>query len=367
MIKLLSRIFTPRQAATVPSMDGVLRPNEALDALAVMGEVFEPDNLVAIGSEVVFSSGKNLFSISKSQTDLNSIPYKSFTSEVTALAASPAGTLAVGVEGSGIQIIGGAHDQALVNTLDKQSAKCITAMAFDGEDGLYVCLGSSHNKASEWQRDLLEKRVSGSLWYVDLKTQKARLIVGNLAFPNGVFVQGGAVIISESWKHQLLKIDVKGGKTTQTIVLADMPGYPGRLAPAKNGGVWLSVFAPRRQLTEFVLREDAYRNRMMRELASEHWIAPTLRAGKSFTEPMQGGAVKVHGIHKAWAPTRSYGLLILLDANMAPTHSYHSRADGKRHGIVSAVEVDGRVIIASRGDEVICTMDAPHSDREDIS
>jgi len=101
---------------------------------------------------------------------------------------------------------------------------------------------------------------------------------------------------------------------------------------------------------------------MLRELSSEHWIAPSLRAGTSFSEPMQGGAVKVHGIHKPWAPTRSYGLLILLDSDLAPIRSYHSRADGNRHGIVSACELKGRVVIASRGDNFVCSMPVPQSD-----
>lgn len=363
-MNILSRIFTPRQAATVPSMDGVLRPNEALDALPAIGEIPEPDNLVMIAGEIILSSGHNLFSLAADQKSLNSIPYKSFASNVTALAASAQGALAVGLEDNGIQIVGGQHDQTILDSVGNRAASCVTAIAFHGEDELFICLGSKQNKADDWQRDLLEKRASGSVWRFDLNTQKASLIADNLAFPNGVFVQDNSLIISESWKHRLLKINLNDKKLAQEIVIGDMPGYPGRLAPAANGGVWLSVFAPRRQLTEFVLREDAYRNRMLNELSREHWIAPTLRAGKSFTEPMQGGAVKVHGIHKAWAPTRSYGLLILLDANMAPTHSYHSRADGKRHGIVSVCEVDGQVIIASRGDEVICSLNAPHSDQE---
>ena len=55
------------------------------------------------------------------------------------------------------------------------------------------------------------------------------------------------------------------------------------------------------------------------------------------------------GIHKPWSPSRSYGLVVRLDAAMQPVTSFHSRANGTRHGVTSAVETDGRVLVASKG------------------
>jgi len=52
----------------------------------------------------------------------------------------------------------------------------------------------------------------------------------------------------------------------------------------------------RTQLVEFVLRENAYRRRMMKEIAPEFWIAPRLRSGQSFEEPMQGAHIKTMGV-----------------------------------------------------------------------
>ena len=57
---------------------------------------------------------------------------------------------------------------------------------------------------------------------------------------------------------------------------------------------------------------------------------------------MQGGGLKQLGILKPWAPTRSYGLVVRRDAEGEPRASFHSRADGRRHGITSCVEADGR-------------------------
>ena len=51
------------------------------------------------------------------------------------------------------------------------------------------------------------------------------------------------------------------------IVLPDLPAYPARISPAADGrGAWLCLFAPRNRLTEFVLREQAFRERMMAEV-----------------------------------------------------------------------------------------------------
>lgn len=361
MNNFLGRIFSRKQAATVPSMDGVLRPNEALDNAAVITTTDAPDNLVSVRSEMIYSCGHNLFSMAEFKSGATPDARHHFDSDVTALAASSEGALAVGLQGVGVRIIGGRHDGLLLSTLGGQSADCITAIAFKEEDDLFVCMGSSRNSAQSWQRDLMEKQPSGSVWQVDLGNEEAICMGSNLAFPNGILLQGNSLIVSESWKHRLLRFDINSKNSSPSIVLADLPGYPGRLAPAINGGAWLSVFAPRSQLIEFVLREDAYRNRMLREISSEHWIAPTYRSGVSYSEPMQGGAVKVHGIHKAWAPTRSYGLLILLDSNMVPVRSYHSRADGMRHGVVSACELDSQVYFASKGNHVICSMPTPQS------
>jgi hypothetical protein len=284
---------------------------------------------------------------------------------VTALAASQAEVLAAGIDGIGIRIIGGHRDGALVASLGRQPASCITALAFQGEDVLFACVGSAHNGAHDWQRDLMETRASGSVWRVNLGSGAATCLADGLAFPNGIAVRGDSFIVSESWRHRLLHLDAGGRSKRPDIVLDDLPAYPGRLSEGAGGGAWLALFAPRSQLIEFVLRERAYCARMMREVPKSLWIAPTLRSGVSFKEPMQGGAVKVHGIFKPWAPTRSYGLAVRLDAEFAPASSFHSRADGIRHGVVSVCEWGDEVIVASRGDGVICGLPNPGTDGQE--
>jgi hypothetical protein len=115
----------------------------------------------------------------------------------------------------------------------------------------------------------------------------------------------------------------------------------------------MSLFAPRNRLIEFVLLEDEYRAAMMAEIDPRYWIAPSLSASHSFLEPLQNGSVVSMGIHKPWSPTRSYGLVVTLDNNLQPLASYHSRANGRRHGITSAIFHDGAIIATSKGGNVI--------------
>jgi hypothetical protein len=78
-------------------------------------------------------------------------------------------------------------------------------------------------------------------------------IVDKLAWPAGLSVDDTAVVYSESWKHRLVRVDTANPGPGQ-VLYADLPGYPGRIAPSGDGH-WLAVFAPRTQLVEFVLRE----------------------------------------------------------------------------------------------------------------
>jgi hypothetical protein len=55
------------------------------------------------------------------------------------------------------------------------------------------------------------------------------------------------------------------------------------------------------------------------------------------------------GVIKPWAPPRSYGLVIRLNAEGTPLYSLHSRVDGINHGVVSAVEIGGDLVLVAKG------------------
>ena len=166
----------------------------------------------------------------------------------------------------------------------------------------------------------------------------------------------GQVVVSEAWRRRLVAI---GAGAPAATVLDDLSGYPSRLVARRGGGAWLAVFAPCSQLIEFVLRERDYCETMMRDIPEAYWIAPSLAAPRSFLEPLQGGALKQLGMLKPWAPTRSLGLVVALDERLRPTASWHSRADGTRHGVTSCIEDEnGGLLVASKGGDAVLRLDA---------
>jgi len=341
------------KAVTIPPMDGAFRPNTILDEAAVALEITAPDNLAFDGDQLLFSSGNDVLSLMPGEEAPRRV--EQLPAAVTAIAAGPDKALAIACDDGSIAIDGGTHAEKQLKPADLGNLPCPTALAFDGPDHLLVAQGSARHRASDWSIDLMEKNATGSLWRVDLRTGSAQKLADGLAFPYGILLQDQRIVVAESWRHQLAGIPRDGGVARP--LLTKLPGYPARLAPAADGGAWLALFAPRNRLIEFVLRENDYRAAMMREIDRPYWIAPALQSGESFLEPLQAGGVKTMGIHKPWSPTRSYGLVVRLDADLRPVASFHSRANGRRHGITSVVEARGHVLAASKGGNAILEID----------
>jgi hypothetical protein len=333
-------------AATVPSMDGVLRPNEAIEDAPLLLKADAPDNLVEAAGGVLFSSGGTVMRLDLSGTIVRAESIVAFESAVSAIAAHGE-AVAVGLDDGSVRLMGGPHDGKVLKEFGGRQSVCPTALALADADTLILALGSQQNPPSMWRQDLMQKNAIGSVWRCNLVTGETACLADGLAWPSGLLIgRDGRLTVSESWRHRLLELRAGIGPA---VTMADIAGYPGRLAPATGGGAWLSVFAPRSQLVEFVLREDDFRISMMKEVEPEFWIAPSLSATQSFLEPMQLGGLKQLGILKPWAPTRSYGLIIGMDDAHEPQASFHSRADGRRHGITSALELDGRLLVTSKG------------------
>jgi hypothetical protein len=333
------------KAVTIPPLDGAFRPNTRLDDAPAFAELREPDTLLVCGDRLLASSGNAVYSIAA-----ETLPkvVETFPSPVTALALLASGELIVGLE-NGKLLIGG-KDVSL-----PAGIRCITALA-SAEDGtLWLANGSAEHTPSQWAADLMKKGASGSLWKRDPAGGEFRRVAGEIAFPYGLHPVGRDVLVSESWRHQLVRFD--GASGNRSTVLTHLPGYPARLSPAGDGGAWLTLFAPRNRLIEFVLQETHYRQDMIEQVPPAYWIAPALASSRGFLEPLQCGGIRTMGIHKPWSPSRSYGLVVKLDQKMQPQFSLHSRANGTRHGICSAAEKGGELFIASKGGDCVLAID----------
>ncbi|TSE04216.1 hypothetical protein C1D09_024475 [Mesorhizobium intechi] len=334
------------KAVTIPPLDGAFRPNTRLDEARAFAELSEPDNLLVSGDRLLATSGNAVYSLA---AGAGSKVVETFPSPITALARSPSGELTVGLESGKLLVAG--KELSLPADIS-----CITTLAYAEDGTMWLANGSAEHAPSQWAADLMKKGASGSLWKRDATGGEFRKVAGDIAFPYGLHPAGDDVLVSESWRHQLVRFD--GATGNRSAVLTHLPGYPARLAPSGDGGAWLSLFAPRNRLIEFVLQETRYRQDMIEQVPPAYWIAPALASSRSFLEPLQCGGIRTMGIHKPWSPSRSYGLVVRLDQKLQPQFSLHSRANGTRHGICSVAEKDGRLFIASRGGDCVLAIDA---------
>jgi hypothetical protein len=326
---------------TTPPMDGAFRPNDLLDAAPSVLETPEPDDLAITSQGLVVSSGRRLLRLDKSTV-------AAFDADITALAGLPDGGVAAGLADGRIAFVGGTRNSETIAA--HAEVGCITALAAARDGALLVANGSTSHRPADWKRDLMAKNASGSVWRLDPETgTRARLAAG-LAYPLGLLEERDGIVVSESWRAALTRISPGGAARP---ALEDLPAYPSRLSRGADGAIWLALFAPRSQLVEFVLSEDAYRRRMVDEIDPDFWVAPCLRSAKSPFEPTQQGGVKQLGVLKPWSPTRSYGLIARLDSALRPIASLHSRANGKRHGVTACLAWNGRLYFAARGDGIV--------------
>jgi len=331
-------------AITVPVFDGALKSNHLIEDAEVVAELDAPEDLASDGNSLWVADSARLLRFDAAGQRSEA---QTFERSVSAIACLPDGGIAVALGGNEVRIVGGAHDGRGFDTANGRRLHAVNALACAPGDRLLASDGSKHEPPERWKHDLMQLGRSGRLLEFDLAGGTARERASGLAYAFGVCAGGDdAAWVCESWRHRVLQI---GGTRDGHVVVDALPGYPSRISPAAGGGWWLTCFILRTQLVEFVLREPAFRKRMLEEVDPRYWVAPALSSGNTYLEPMQGAHLKTMGVVKPWAPPRSYGLVIRLDEDGMIRYSLHSRFDGKHHGIVAAVELGGWLYLLSKG------------------
>lgn len=320
---------------SVPILDGAFRPNNLLEEAEVLLERagLEDVALAADGS-VIAVAGSEVLSLNGASVKV----LDSLDATITAVAILKDSRRAVAL-GNRLVIEG---MPAPITAAAGKPFNAITALSAMADGRLLVCDASTRYDGDKWQYDLMTKGKSGRVLALDTASGKADLLQGELAWAFGALSTKGGVLVSESWKHRLL-VAGKGDATSE------LPGYPARITPTADGGFWLSLFAGRAQIVEFVLQENSFRREMMETIDPKYWISPALSSGVDFLEPLQSGGVKHMGILKPWAPPRSYGLAVRCDSRCTPLMSVHSRVGGTNHGIVTTLERGNDVLALSKG------------------
>ena len=327
---------------TVPTFDGALKPNQILEKAEIVARFDAPEDLATDGRALYIADSTAILRLEGATI----AEVRRFDRPITALCSLPDGGIAVALDGCEVQVFATPTAPSATVTFSDPTMHAINALARGPGKTLVATDGSTARLYREWVYDLMERGRSGRVLVLDLEGRSIRTLASGLRYAFGVCAGDNDLFVSESWRHRVIALSAEGSQRT---VLEHLPVYPSRLSPAASGGFWLTAFTARTQLVEFVLRENAYRRRMMAEIDPEYWIAPKLKSGQSFLEPMQGAHIKTMGVVKPWAPPRSYGLIIRLDTGGVPLYGLHSRVDGVNHGVVAAVEMDGSLFAIAKG------------------
>jgi hypothetical protein len=306
---------------TVPSFDGALKPNQKLEEAELLLECAAPEDLATDGANLYLADGPMLLRLERdAATEI-----RAFDRPISALACMAGGALAVALGGREARVYAD-PSASKPRAVFASGLNAVNALAAAPDGMLIATDGSQTRGVDQWSTDLLDRGRSGRVLLLDPATGSVKTVASGLSYAFGAAARRDAI-----------------------LVLPHLPAYPSRLSLAAAGGYWLTAFVARSLLVEFVLREPAYRRRMMAEIEPEYWIVPRLRSGQSFKEPLQGAHIKTMGVIKPWAPPRSYGLVVRLREDGAPLYSLHSRVDGANHGIVSAIEFNGDLIMIAKG------------------
>jgi hypothetical protein len=348
-----SVIYRDAEQNAIPPLDGALSPNDRLDACTPIGDPLPGlDDVVAASDGAIYvSAGKQVLKLSGTGFAKRDV-VASFEGDAGGLALHPDGRLLVCVAGRGLAALDPAKPTPRwLEAVDGRALAGLLSVTVAGDGRVFAVEGSTGRPPDQWRHDLMEKRHNGRLITCSAGLDEARTLLSDLYYPYGIAIAGdGKLWFTESWAHRISRMTTgANGTATPEILAQNLPGYPGRLHADGRGGFFLGLFARRTHLIEFVLKEDDYREEMMATMPPDFWVAPAYAGGSDCLEPMQIGQVKALGIQKPWAPPRSYGLVVHLDAEGEPVDSLHSRAGGRFHGVTGAVATPQGAVIAARG------------------
>lgn len=323
-------------------LDGPLLPNDALEGARAI-RLDAPDDLAVLADgSLAVSDGNAVLRIETDAKDAKT--FALFDNKVTALCQGDGETIHAAVEGLGIYTLSSSGEAVLLSTA-AELTEAITACCPAVGGGVLVVRATTTPGLYPYTHELFSVRGSGQLLKV-APDGSCTVLAEGLRGPHGVTQSAsGEIVVADSWEAAVRVLEPSGGQRT---VLAQFAGYPGRLSPLTSGGYLMTCLSRRDPLIDFIRTEKAFAERMMREIDPKYWVAPRLESAIDVHVPAQSGATRLFGEVKPWAPSLSYGLVVEADAGFVPLASHHSRANGVRHGIVSAVEWNGKIAAVSK-------------------
>ena len=102
--------------------------------------------------------------------------------------------------------------------------------------------------------DIIEQRATGRILEYDPATQRTRVVVRSLSFPNGVALSADEkhLYVAETGRYRIWKVAVDAadleagaGSPQATVLFDNLPGYPDNLMRGNEGRIWVGMSGPR--------------------------------------------------------------------------------------------------------------------------
>jgi sugar lactone lactonase YvrE len=163
--------------------------------------------------------------------------------------------------------------------------------------------------------EIMESQGTGRVLAYDPRTRQTTTIAKGLVFPNGVAMHpDGSVLVNETGRYRVLKIDPETGRMTDWI--ANMPGFPDNINPGPNGTYFLGLISPRSKWLDENSAKPAARKLAMR-------LPPSMRP-----------------------KAEHYGHIVQLDASGNVLRTFQDPA-GNYHDATGAIVHDGFLYVTS--------------------
>jgi hypothetical protein len=330
------------------TLEGVLGPNGRLDDADGM-RLDAPDALlVTADGRLLVSAGSNVLALDS--WGGAPAPWATFEAPVTALCQGAAELVAVGLAGGDVRVLDASGRLVDGWPLPAGRLQSVVDCAFRGGDELLLVdsgypAGDEVLAKATWDDEARGQVVALS------RSGEMRAVAPALHCPMSVcLAPDGAVLISQLERASVVDALGKARRS-------GLPGYLGRLRRTPTGYA-LACLSRRDPLIEFLKSERAFVAEMKATIDPRHWIAPRVNPEFSHDFPIELGATRLFGEVKPWAPSFSYGLLVTLDADLVPTGSAQSRANGRRHAISDVVTWNGELIAVSKASGEILNLGA---------
>jgi sugar lactone lactonase YvrE len=177
--------------------------------------------------------------------------------------------------------------------------------------------------------EIIESRGTGRILAYDPRTKQTSTIAKGLVFPNGVAMHpDGSVLVNETGRYRVLKIDPATGRMTEWI--SNLPGFPDNINPGPNGSYFLGLISPRSEWLDENATSPAMRKLAMR-------LPPSMRP-----------------------KAEHYGHIVQLDQNGTVLRTFQD-PDGAYHDATGAIYYDGYLYVTSLHEDSLArkTMSLP--------